>query len=47
MYMKGIKKASDLGIKIKINTVLLKNVNDDEIIDMVKWCSSNNFNLVS
>ena len=41
----GIKKAKDLGIKIKINTVLLKNVNDDEIIKMVKWCSSNNFNL--
>jgi len=43
--MNGIKKASDLGIKIKINTVLLKNVNDDEVIKMVKWCSSNNFNL--
>ena len=43
--MNGIKKASDFGIKIKINTVLLKNVNDDEVIKMVKWCSSNNFNL--
>jgi len=43
--MNGIKKASDLGVKIKINTVLLKNVNDDEIIKMVKWCSSNNFKL--
>merc|ERR1711991_480944 len=42
---KGIKKASDLGIKIKINTVLLKNINSDEIIDIVKWCSSNNFQL--
>lgn len=41
----GTKKAKNLGIKIKINTVLLKNVNDDEIIKMVKWCSSNNFNL--
>ena len=43
--LKGIKKASDLGMKIKINTVLLKDVNDDEIIDIVKWCSSNNFKL--
>lgn len=43
--MNGIKKASDLGVKIKINTVLLKNVNDDEITKMVKWCSSNNFKL--
>ena len=34
----GTKKAKNLGIKIKINTVLLKNVNDDEIIKMVKWC---------
>ena len=43
--LEGIKIASDLGIKIKINTVLLKNVNDDEIINMVKWCSSNNYKL--
>ena len=41
----GIKKASDLGIKIKINTVLLKGVNDDDIIYLVKCCSSNNFKL--
>ena len=43
--LEGIKKASDLGMKIKINTVLLKDVNDNEIIDIVKWCSSNNFKL--
>ena len=43
--IKGIDKAKKLGIEIKINTVLLKKFNDNEIIDIVKWTSENNFKL--
>ena len=43
--LKGIKKASNLGIKIKINVVLLKNFNEDEIISLTKWSAENNFNI--
>ena len=43
--LQGIKTASNLGLKIKINTVLLKNVNDDEILSLAIWCSKNNYKL--
>ena len=43
--LKGIKKASNLGIKIKINVVLLKNFNEDEIISLTKWSAENDFNI--
>jgi len=35
--LRGIKKARELGIKIKINTVIIRNWNDDEIINFVKF----------
>ena len=36
----GIEKANSVGFeKIKINTVILKNRNDDEIIDLVRYAS--------
>ncbi len=41
----GIDLANKLGISIKINTVLLKNVNDDEILEMTEWCGANKFTL--
>ena len=34
---RGIQKASELGLKIKINTVIIRNWNDDEIINFVKF----------
>ena len=43
--LKGIEKASNLGIKIKINVVLLKNFNEDEIISLIKWSAKNDFNI--
>ena len=43
--LKGILKAKKLGLNIKINTVLLKNFNDDEIEKIVLWCSKNEFSL--
>lgn len=33
--LKSIKKAIDLGFKVKINVVLIKGFNDDEIIDFI------------
>ncbi len=33
----GIKAANAAGIKVKINTVALKGVNDDEVLDLIDW----------
>lgn len=35
--MKGIDAAQDAGLKVKINAVALKGVNEDEIADLVAW----------
>ncbi len=43
--LEGIECAKQNNLSIKINTVLLKNFNDDEIINIIKWCSSNSFTL--
>ena len=37
----GIEKAKNVGIKVKINTVALKNFNENNILEMIEWCSSN------
>ena len=39
----GVFKAKKNNIKIKINTVLLKKFNEDEISQMVEWCAKHNF----
>ena len=43
--MKGIDAAKKAGLKIKINTVALKGINDDEILSLVNWCGENKFSL--
>lgn len=43
--LNGIKLAKKLGISIKINTVLLKNFNEDEIISLTKWCAEEKMKL--
>jgi GTP 3',8-cyclase len=43
--IKGIFAAKKAGLKIKINTVALKGVNDDEILNLVNWCGENKFSL--
>ena len=43
--LKGINKAKRIGFKIKINTVVLKNINVDEITDIISWSHSNNFDI--
>jgi len=43
--IKGIMAAKKAGLKIKINTVALKGINDDEILKLVNWCGENEFSL--
>ena len=43
--MEGIDAATAAGLKIKINCVALKGVNDDEINDLVRWCGENGHDL--
>ena len=37
--LKGIQNANELGLKIKINTVIIRGWNDDEIINFVKFAN--------
>ncbi|HUK06376.1 MAG TPA: GTP 3',8-cyclase MoaA [Stellaceae bacterium] len=43
--MSGIAAAKRAGLAIKINTVALKGVNDDEFHDLVRWCGDEGFDL--
>ncbi|MCB4742643.1 MAG: GTP 3',8-cyclase MoaA [Sulfurovum sp.] len=38
----GINKALEVGLKIKINMVPLKGMNDDEIVDILDYCRKHN-----
>ena len=39
---KTILRARDLGFEVKINTLLLKNINDDEIFDFIQFSAKEN-----
>jgi cyclic pyranopterin phosphate synthase len=41
----GIAAASAAGMRVKINTVALKGLNDDEISDMLGWCAEQGHDL--
>ena len=41
----GLKAAQDAGLKVKINTVALKNFNEDELGDMLGWCGEQGFDM--
>ncbi|MBU3029402.1 GTP 3',8-cyclase MoaA [Paracoccus sp. XHP0099] len=41
----GIRAASAAGLRVKINTVALKGVNDDELFDLVRWCGDEGHDL--
>ncbi len=43
--LKGIESAKDANLKIKINCVALKDINDDETENIINWCIENNFDL--
>jgi GTP 3',8-cyclase len=41
--MAGIEAAAKAGLKVKINTVALKGVNEDEILDLMRWSHAQGF----
>ena len=41
----GIEAAQDADLKIKINCVALKNINDDEVDEFINWCVKKDFDL--
>ena len=41
----GIGAAVDAGLRVKINAVALKGINDDEVHDLVAWCGDRGFDL--
>jgi cyclic pyranopterin phosphate synthase len=43
--MEGLQAAKTAGLGIKINTVALSGVNDDEFDDLVAWCGEEGFDL--
>ena len=44
--MEGLRAAKAAGLKIKINTVAMRGVNEDEFDDLVAWCGREGFDLV-
>ena len=44
--MAGLDAARRVGLKVKINTVALRGVNENEIDDLVQWCGDQGFDLV-
>ncbi|MDH5187698.1 MAG: GTP 3',8-cyclase MoaA [Rhodospirillaceae bacterium] len=43
--MQGIDAAHKAGLKIKINTVALKGINDNEFDEIINWCGERGFDL--
>ncbi len=43
--LKGIDKALEVGLGVKINMVPLKGINDDEIIDLMEYCRERNIKI--
>ncbi len=43
--LRGIDAASDAGLRVKINMVALKGLNEDEIAPMLRWCASQGYDL--
>ena len=41
----GIHTASEEGIKVKINTVLTQNFNEEEVFDIINWCKIHSFDI--
>jgi GTP 3',8-cyclase len=44
--MAGIRAAKAAGLKVKINTVAMRDVNEDEFDDILAWCGAEGFDLV-
>ncbi len=41
----GIRAAKEAGLKVKINTVALNHINNDEFDHLIEWCGSEGFDL--
>ena len=41
----GIHAAREEGIKVKINTVLTQNFNEEEVFDIINWCKIHSFDI--
>jgi GTP 3',8-cyclase len=41
--LKGIQAADDVGLKIKINCVPIKGINDIDVLDVLEFCKSKNY----
>jgi GTP 3',8-cyclase len=46
IVLEGLEAAKSAGLGVKINTVALRGVNDDEFDDLVAWCGEQGFDLV-
>ncbi len=44
--MTGLRAAKEAGLKVKINTVAMRGVNEDELSELVAWCGDQDFDLV-
>jgi len=44
--LEGLRAAKEAGLKVKLNMVALKGINDDEIEHAVAWCGAQGFDLV-
>jgi cyclic pyranopterin phosphate synthase len=45
VVLDGLRAAKEAGLKVKINAVALKGVNDDEYDEMIAWCGREGFTL--
>ncbi|MBI1182171.1 MAG: GTP 3',8-cyclase MoaA [Alphaproteobacteria bacterium] len=43
--MEGLRAAKEAGLRVKINTVALRGVNDDEAFELIRWCGEQGFDL--
>ena len=41
----GLKKAREVGLKIKINTVAISEFNQNHLADILRWCGDENFDM--
>lgn len=41
--LEGIQTASDVGLKVKVNCVPMKGVNDDELVDILEFCKEKGY----
>jgi cyclic pyranopterin phosphate synthase len=43
--LEGVRAARDAGLAVKINTVALKDVNEDEFDTLIRWCGDEGFDM--